>query len=276
VCRLAWARDARVRPRTQASIAVTANGDHWVLLNASPDLKSQLDLTPALHPRGGLRSSPIRAVVLTGGEVDQIAGLLCLRERQPFTLHATAETLQLIEENSIFGVLAADLVSRQVVRPGQAFALPGAIEAELFTVPGKPPLYVEGDAPQIGGESGVSVGIEMRATGKRLVFVPGAAAIVPALKARLADADAVLFDGTLFTDDEMIRTQTGTKTGRRMGHVPIAGPGGSLAELADLGRRRIYVHINNTNPILVDRSPERLNVEAAGWEVAEDGLEIVL
>jgi len=276
VCRLAWARDARVRPRTQASIAVTANGDHWVLLNASPDLKSQLDLTPALHPRGGLRSSPIRAVVLTGGEVDQIAGLLCLRERQPFTLHATAETLRLIEENSIFGVLAADLVSRQVVRPGQAFALPGAIEAELFTVPGKPPLYVEGDAPQIGGESGVSVGIEMRATGKRLVFVPGAAAIVPALKARLADADAVLFDGTLFTDDEMIRTQTGTKTGRRMGHVPIAGPGGSLAELADLGRRRIYVHINNTNPILVDRSPERLNVEAAGWEVAEDGLEIVL
>jgi pyrroloquinoline quinone biosynthesis protein B len=276
VCRLAWARDPRVRPRTQASVAVTADGDHWVLLNASPDLKSQLDLTPALHPRGGLRSSPIRAVVLTGGEVDQIAGLLCLRERQPFTLHATAETLRLIEENSIFGVLTADLVSRQVVRPGETFALPGAIEAKLFTVPGKLPLYVEGDAPQIGGESGASVGIEMRATGKRLVFVPGAAAIVPALKARLADADVVLFDGTLFTDDEMIRTQTGTKTGRRMGHVPIAGPGGSLAELADLGRRRIYVHINNTNPILVDRSPERLNVEAAGWEVAEDGLEIVL
>jgi pyrroloquinoline quinone biosynthesis protein B len=122
----------------------------------------------------------------------------------------------------------------------------------------------------------VSVGIEIRVQDRRLAFVPGAAALTPALLARLSDADAILFDGTLFTDDEMMRSKTGTKTGRRMGHVPIDGPGGSLQELADLTGRRIYIHINNTNPVLVDGSPERRRVEAAGWEIAEDGMEIAL
>ena len=110
----------------------------------------------------------------------------------------------------------------------------------------------------------------------RLVYVPGAAAVTPAMRQRLARADVVLFDGTLFTDDEMIRTGTGEKTGRRMGHMPIDGDDGSLAALAGISARRIFVHINNTNPILVDGSPERARVEAAGWEVAEDGMEIVL
>ncbi len=276
MCRLAWERDPRVRARTQTSVAITADGNQWIILNAAPDLKSQLDRTPALHPRGGLRSSPVKAVVLTGGEVDQIAGLLTLRERQPFALCATAETLDLIEANPIFGVLAPALVSRIAVLPGVAFGLPGGIEAEMFTVPGKAPLYVEGDAPEIGGESGVSVGIEARAGKCRLAFVPGAAAITPMLHARLSRADVVLFDGTLFTDDEMIRKETGTKTGRRMGHLPIDGADGSLASLAGIPGRRIYIHINNTNPVLVDGSPERRRVEAAGWEIAEDGMEIVL
>ena len=265
-----------MRARTQASVAITADGEQWTILNAAPDLKSQLDRTPALHPRGGLRSSPVKSVALTGGEVDQIAGLLTLRERQAFALYATAETLGLIDANPIFGVLAADLVSRIAVRPGEPFSLAGGIEAEMFTVPGKPPLYVEGEAPEIGGETGVSVGIEVRARNSRLAFVPGAAAITPALHARLSRADIVLFDGTLFTDDEMIRKETGTKTGRRMGHVPIEGADGSLENLAGLPGRRIYIHINNTNPVLVDGSPERRRVEAAGWEIAEDGMEIVL
>jgi pyrroloquinoline quinone biosynthesis protein B len=265
-----------VRARTQASVAITADGVHWTLLNAAPDLKSQLDRTPALHPQGGLRNSPVKAVVLTGGEVDQIAGLLTLRERQPFALYATTETLDLLDVNPIFGVLAPGLVSRIAVLPGEAFSLPGGIEAEMFTVPGKAPLYVEGDAPEVGGETGVSVGIEVRAGKRRVAFVPGAAATTPALRARLSRADVVLFDGTLFTDDEMIRKQTGTKTGRRMGHVPIDGADGTLASLAGLSGRRIYIHINNTNPVLVDGSPERRQVEAAGWEIAEDGMEIVL
>lgn len=265
-----------MRARTQASVAITADGDQWIVLNAAPDLKSQLDRTPALHPRGGLRSSPVKAVVLTGSEVDQIAGLLTLRERQPFVLCATADTLDLIDANPIFGVLAQGLVSRMAILPGEPFSLPGGIEAEMFTVPGKRPLYIEGDAPEIGGETGVSVGIELRAGKRRLAFVPGAAAVAPSLHARLSGADVVLFDGTLFTDDEMIRKQTGTKTGRRMGHVPIDGENGSLASLAGISGRRIYIHINNTNPVLVDGSPERRKVEAAGWEVAEDGMEIVL
>jgi pyrroloquinoline quinone biosynthesis protein B len=265
-----------VRARTQASVAIAADGEQWTILNAAPDLRSQLDRTPALHPRGGLRSSPVKAVVLTGGEVDQIAGLLTLRERQEFALFATVETLGLIDANPIFGVLAPGLVSRIAVRPGEPFSLAGGIEAEMFTVPGKPPLYVEGDAPEIGGETGVSVGLEVRAGNNRLAFVPGAAAITPALHARLSRADIVLFDGTLFTDDEMIRKETGAKTGRRMGHVPIDGAGSSLENLAGLPGRRIYIHINNTNPVLVDGSPERRRVEAAGWEIAEDGMEIVL
>jgi pyrroloquinoline quinone biosynthesis protein B len=125
-------------------------------------------------------------------------------------------------------------------------------------------------------ETGANVGVEIAANGRRLVFVPGAAAVTPALTERLARADALLFDGTLFTDDEMIACRTGTKTGRRMGHMPISGADGSLAALNGLGKRRIYIHINNTNPVLIEGSPQRQAVEAAGWEVAEDGQTISL
>jgi pyrroloquinoline quinone biosynthesis protein B len=275
VCRLAWSGDSRVRPRSQSSLAVSADGRHWALLNASPDLRSQIQATPALHPRDGRRHSPIHAVVLTGAEIDQTAGLLCLRERWGFVLYGTAATLAAVASNAMFGALAPDVVTRRAVVPGQAFALLPGIEAELFLVPGKLPLYLEGDTPAIE-ESAANVGIELRAGGKRLDFVPGAAAMTPALHQRLTRADVVLFDGTLFEDDEMLRTGTGSKTGRRMGHMPISGPGGTLSELAGLACRRIFIHINNTNPILVDGSPERQQVEAAGWEIAEDGQEIVL
>ena len=143
-------------------------------------------------------------------------------------------------------------------------------------VPGKLPLYLEGEAPELDTESAANVGIELQREGARLVFVPGAAAVTDAMRERFARADAVLFDGTLFSDDEMIRTGTGQKTGRRMGHMPIEGEGGSLRALDGLSARRIFVHINNTNPILIDGSAERRKVEAAGWPVAEDGMEIVL
>jgi pyrroloquinoline quinone biosynthesis protein B len=276
VCRLAWQGDRRVRPRGQASLAVSADGEHWTLLNAAPDLRAQIAATSALHPRGESRTSPICAVVLTGGEVDQTAGLLNLRERQPFTLYGTAETLGILAANAIFDVLAANVVAREAAELDRAFALPGGIEAELFAVPGKVPLYLEGENPDTSAETSANVGITITGGGKRLVFVPGCADVRPALHARLADADVVLFDATLFTDDEMIRTGTGTKTGRRMGHMPIDGPGGTLSALGGLSARRILIHINNTNPILVDGSPERRRVEAAGFEVAEDGMEIAL
>jgi pyrroloquinoline quinone biosynthesis protein B len=276
VCALAWADDPRVRPRTQASLAVSADGQRWFLINAAPELSEQIRRTRALHPGGGLRGSPIGAVLLTGGEIDQTAGLLSLRERQPFGLHATAPTLAAIAENPMFGVLQSGLVPRRTLVPGEVIALPGGIAAEVFAVPGKVPLYREGEAPEIGVETAETVGFEISAGTARLAYVPGAAAVPASLRQRLAQADVVMFDGTLFRDDEMIRTGTGEKTGRRMGHIPIDGPDGSLAALAGLAKRRIFVHINNTNPVLVEGSPERARVAAAGWEIAEDGMEIVL
>jgi pyrroloquinoline quinone biosynthesis protein B len=276
ICWLAWAGDKRVRARTQASLAVSGDGERWTLINASPDLRAQIQINPRLQPGGATRGSPIDAVMLTGAEIDQVAGLLSLRERTPFAVIATAATLAVVADNPVFSVLAPDVVRRRAIVPGESFSLGDGIKAELFIVPGKMPLYLEGDNPDTASESAANVGVEISDGSKRLVYVPGAANVTPAVHARLARADAVLFDGTVFTDDELIRTGTGTKTGRRMGHMPIEGEGGSLAALAGLASRRIFVHINNTNPILVDGSPERRRVEAAGWEVAEDGLEIVL
>ena len=274
VCRLAWAGDPRVKPRTQASIAVSADGERWLLINASPDLRAQISATPVLHPKADRRDSPIAAVILTGAEIDQTTGLLTLRERQPFRLLATAATHGFVAVNPMFLALQPDLVPRLTIVPGECFApLPG-IEAELFSVPGKVPLYLEGDRSK--NEADVNVGVELRAGTARLVYVPGAAAVPAPIQDRLARADIVLFDGTLYRDDEMILTGTGEKTGRRMGHMPIDGPDGTLVTLAGLSGRRLFIHINNTNPILIEGSPERAHVTAAGWEVAEDGMEIAL
>jgi pyrroloquinoline quinone biosynthesis protein B len=276
ICALAWAGDPRVKPRTQASLAVSGDGAHWVLLNASPDLRAQVQATPALHPLGGPRGSPIAAVVLTGAEVDQTAGLLTLRERQGFELFATGAALAAVNSNRIFGVLAGDVVARKEIAMGKPFDLPGGLRAELFAVPGKVALYLEGDQPALDAETADNVGVELTAGGRRLLYIPGAAAVSAAVRARLERADTVLFDATLFADDEMIATGAGTKTGRRMGHMPLDGPDGTIAVLAGLKARRILTHINNTNPILVEGSAERRQVEAAGFEIAEDGMEIAL
>ncbi len=213
-------------------------------------------------------------MVLTGAEVDQVAGLLTLRERQGFIVFATADTLAALAANPIFWVLAADLVTRTAVAQGESFSLPGGLDAELFAVPGKVALYLEGDDPALAAETGANVGVELVCGARRLVYIPGAAGMTAALRARLARADVVLFDGTLFVDDEMISTGTGSKTGRRMGHMPVDD--GTLAALAGLPGRCILTHINNTNPILIEDSVERRKVEDAGIEIAEDGMEIVL
>jgi len=274
VCALAWAGDSRIEPRTQAGLAVSAGDGRWTLINASPDLGAQIRGTRVLHPQGALRGSPIDAVVLTGAEIDQITGLLSLRESTPFTLYATPASHAAVAANTMFGAMGA--MARKAVNPGERFMLTGGIEASLFMVPGKMPLYLEGDNPETDIESAANVGIELSRDGARLVFVPGAAAVTGAMRERFAGADAVLFDGTLFTDDEMLRAGIGQKTGRRMGHMPVDGEGGSLRALQGLAVRRIFIHINNTNPMLIDDSPERRKVEAAGWQVAEDGMEIVL
>jgi pyrroloquinoline quinone biosynthesis protein B len=200
--------------------------------------------------------------------------LLTLRERQSFTLHATADALAMLAGNPMFTALDPMIVSRRALAPEEKTTLAGGLTVEIFTVPGKTPLYLEGDNPKIE-ESGANIGVELASGDARLIFIPGAAAVTPALRQRLQRANVILFDGTLFRDDEMIATGTGTKTGLRMGHMPIEGPGGSLAALADLPGRRIFIHVNNTNPVLIEGSPDRRRVEAAGFEIAFDGMEIV-
>ena len=274
VCSLAWAHDPRTRWRTQSSLALTADGESWVLVNASPDLGQQLRATPVLWPRPGPRHSPVAAVVLTCGEIDACAGLLTLRERQPFRLIGTAPTLSVLAENPVFRALSPDLVPREAMRPGERLEV-GALVLELIAVPGKVPLFKETGEPEIGSEAGETVALAVDAAGRRLLYIPGCAGVTDALRAELDRAEAVLFDGTLFTDDEMRREGVGEKTGRRMGHLPITGEGGSLDVLASCkARRRIYTHVNNTNPILIEGSAERRTVEAAGIEVAHDGMVI--
>ncbi|MCK8786807.1 pyrroloquinoline quinone biosynthesis protein PqqB [Roseomonas sp. NAR14] len=292
-CRRARAGDPAARPRTQASVAVSADGERWVLLNAAPELRLQIEASPALHPRPahGIRHSPIAAVLLTGGEVDTLAGLLSLRERHPFALYAAPPTLAVLAENPIFGVLSPALVPRRALRLDAADRLadaggaPLGLVAEAFAVPGKVPLFREtGEADPGRDDSGETIGLRLaaampdgREAGDSLFFIPGCAAMTDPLRARLRGAAAVLFDGTLYDDDEMIRLGAGTKTGARMGHMALSGPAGTLAAFAGLGvRRRVLIHLNNTNPVLLADSPARAEVSAAGWEVAEDGMEFVL
>jgi pyrroloquinoline quinone biosynthesis protein B len=282
--RRARAGDPLALPRTQSSIAATADGERWVLINASPDLRQQINVTPQLHPRRGPRHSPLAAVMLTSGEVDHVAGLLTLRENHPFALYATDRVLTTLGENSIFGALDPELVPRRSIAIGGRFAVVDrdghdtGIVIEAFAVPGKVPLYREDPAAgeNFGTAPGDSIGLAIAAGDQACFYVPGCAALTAEVADRLRGARLVLFDGTLWRDDEMIAAGVGRKTGRRMGHISIDGDAGSLTGFADLGvRRKIFVHINNTNPILLADSAERAAVERAGWEVAHDGMELV-
>lgn len=279
VCQLAWDGDPRVRARTQSSVAVRNAGGDVVLLNASPDLRQQILATPALAPRAGaLRDTPIRAVVLTNADVDHVAGLLSLRERSPLRVFGTADVLAGLNGNPVFNVLAADVVERVAIAPDAPFEPIEGVSLTLFGVPGKVPLWGEAGEVATDLEDGRTVGVAIDGGGgARAFYIPGCATMTPALAERLGGADLVLFDGTLFDDDEMIRAGLGAKTGRRMGHMPVSGPGGSLEAFAGLGvRRKVYVHLNNSNPLLVDGSAERRLAASRGWEVAKDGMEFAL
>jgi pyrroloquinoline quinone biosynthesis protein B len=276
VCALYWAGDRRTRRRTQSSVAISRDGSSWTLLNASPDIGAQIAATPALWPSGeGRRHSPIVSVVLTNADIDHVAGLLSLRERQNFDLVALPAVHEALAMNPIFDVISSAKPIKAA--PGELLQTRDGLAIEIFPVPGKVPLYLETDDLMIGSEAGETAGVLVRDGGQVLAYIPGCAELSPRVLEKLAEADAILFDGTLFTDDEMIRAGVGEKSGRRMGHVPMTGPGGSLGVLSGLSaRRKIYVHINNTNPVLIDGSPERAEVERAGLEVAYDGMEVEL
>ncbi|WP_439499159.1 pyrroloquinoline quinone biosynthesis protein PqqB [Bosea sp. (in: a-proteobacteria)] len=273
VCALAWSRDPRAPWRTQSSLAVTLDGESWVVLNASPDLGSQIRATPGLWPRGE-RHSPISAVILSSAEIDHVTGLLSLRERHSFDLIAFMPVLDAVGANAMFAAVPARRVAASASAP---IMLAGGLTAELFPVPGKAPLYLEGNDPRLESEAGETAGIRISGRGRSIVYIPGCAALSDDVRAKADSADMLFFDGTLFTDDEMIRAGVGEKTGRRMGHMPITGADGSLAWLAGLSAaRKVYIHLNNTNPALIEGSPERLMIEAAGVAVAYDGMEMTL
>ena len=277
-CRLAWANDPRVRARTQSSLAISADGVRWLLLNASPDLRQQIIATSALHPRDGSRHSPIAAVFLTNGDVDHLTGLLTMREQQRFTIYGSSATLSQTS-GGVFGVLNRDFVQRVEVALGARVDTGLGFTIETFAVPGKPPLYLEKAdiEQQIGAETDSVIGLEIRAGEKRVYYIPGCANVTAALAARVAGADALFFDGTTYTDDEMVRLGLSQKTAWRMGHLPMSGENGSLASFAQTrAGRKIFIHINNTNPVLRDDSQERADVARAGWEVGHDGMEVVL
>jgi pyrroloquinoline quinone biosynthesis protein B len=251
-----------------------------VLLNASPDLRQQMTETPELAPlsNGPARSSPIAAVVLTNADVDHVVGLLSLREGFVLNLYATASVLDTLAANSIFNVLQPGLVARIPVLHGKPIHEQG-LSIEAFVVPGKVALYLEQGDGTLPSRTGDTVGLTIceAKSGTRFVYVPGCAAVDEELARRLRAAPLVLFDGTLYTDDEMRVQGLSDKTGLRMGHMAISGPAGSMAALRDLDiGRRIYIHLNNSNPVLREGSSERAEVEREGWEIAFDGMEIRL
>jgi pyrroloquinoline quinone biosynthesis protein B len=277
-CQRARRGDPSADSRTQASVAVSRDGERWFLFNASPDLRQQINETPALHPREGLRHSPIAGVILTGGDVDVIAGLLTLRERQPFTVHATQRIHGVLDANPIFEVLNREIVAREIQSLDRPFALEDGLSATFFAVPGKVPLYLEsGSEPPPIIVDDTTVGLEICADCKRLIFIPGCAAMTDDLRARLDGADILFFDGTLWRDDEMVIAGLSPKTGKRMGHMSLSGPDGTIEALrtTSIGRK-VVIHMNNSNPVLLADTAERAEAEAAGWIIASDGLSFTL
>ena len=269
------------KPRTQTQVAVSNDQQSWFLFNASPDLRTQIESSSFLHPREGLRDSPIAGVLLTSGDIDQIAGLLSLRELQPFNVYCTPSIRRILQEdNSIFAML--NRVPRQVtwteVHAGQRFPLQNStggdsgICASLFSLGRRYPAYVSPQrADDLRGEDAL-LGVALEASGRWLAYLPAVPAIDDALLQRLESADLLLFDGTFWNNDELIKVQGSGATAREMGHVPISGADGSLRKLAELRHpRKIFIHINNTNPMLDESSPEYREVRNAGWEIAEDG-----
>jgi len=268
------------KSRTQTQVALTNDGQSWFLLNASPDLHQQIEATPALHPRKHGRDSPIAGVLLTGGDLDQITGLLSLRELQPFRIYCTASIRRILrEDNNIFAML--NRVPQQVVwtdiTPGESFCLStvagqdSGLHCETFTLHSRYPMYV-GESAELSPQEaslGLIVGVS---SGPRMAYLPAVLEIDETSLERLETVDLLLFDGTFWSNDELIKVLGSGATAREMGHIPVSSEVGSLQKLKALRRpRKIFVHVNNTNPMLDESSPEHREVRAAGWEIAEDG-----
>ena len=279
----AGVRQGRIdaRTRTQSSIAVSQDGEQWVLLNASPDIRTQLEQFPASHPRHGIRDSGIKAIILIDSQIDHTTGLLMLREStRPLDIYCSEMVRQDLSTGfPLFTMLTyyCGVNHHPVPLDGGAFGIPGFDDLRFHTHSLKskaPPYSPHRNDPHDGDNIGVIV--EQISTGKTLYYAPGLGEIEPHVQAALESADCVLVDGTFWQHDEMERAGISAKRALEMGHLPQSGPGGMMEHLAPVQARKILIHINNTNPILDEDSAERRALTDAGIEVAHDGLEISL
>jgi len=270
------------KARTQAQIALSADGSTWFLAGASPDLAFQIESSPQLHPRA-LRDSPVAGVVLGSCDLDHVVGLLLLRELQPLRVYAAPSILRILrEENSMFGML--NRVESQVVwtpmNSGAPFPLLSAdgkdsgLRCEVCYLSGRYPKYVKTETKNLACDEATAALFFQSSSGKRVAYVPAAGSLSDALLEKIHHADLLLFDGTFWSDDELLRVQGSGETARQMGHIPIEE---SLRTLKNIKvRRKMFVHLNNTNPVLNETSPEHRAVRQSGWEVAEDNWQLEL
>jgi len=272
-CVRARAGDNAVPTRTQPSLAVSGDGVRWSLINASPDVRDQLACFPALHPRPGTRDLALDSIVLTNADLDHVLGLLVLRESLPHRIVSTTWVRDsLLKHNAVFRLLESAWCPVKLDQP-VALDSEGALEAQLFPVPGKVPTHLASlvsNAP----ETTVGIRITDTLTRRRVVYIPGLRVIDRGTISELEAAACAFVDGTFFTAKELSATRPDAPDACAMGHAPISGEAGSLSRLAALTGRRIYTHLNNTNPLVDADSPERRWVEATGVEVAHDGLEL--
>lgn len=275
----------RAIPRTQSSIAVSINDIDWLLINASPDILTQIRSSPLLQPARAVRDTGIAAVMLMDAQLDHITGLLMLREGKPMPLYCTPSVwqdlshgLNLDEVLSNYCGLQWHPLEAHDDAQGPGAHVPGfdSIRIVPLSLQSKPPPY-SAHRRQPRSDDNIGLLIEDTATRKKIFYAPGLAEMAPHIEAAMRMADCVLVDGTLWTDDEMIRLGLGHKTGAQMGHLAQSGPGGMLEVLNALGiRRKVLIHINNSNPILNEDSPQASVLRQHGIEVAFDGMEICL
>ena len=283
-CRVARDTPRAAKPRRQSSAAISVDGERWFLLNASPDVRDQIALLPSTVRRTAdaqYRHVPIEGVLLTDAELDHTLGLVLLREARHLPLWTTQAVCAMLEHDSrilpVTRAFADVPVTELRLDTPQALrhrdGSPSGISVEAFAVAAGPPRFSQRH------DNGHTVGMMLRdeESGKMCAFVPACGELTPSLLERLAPADVLLFDGTFWTDDELIALGIGDRTARQMDHLPISGPDGSLVPLSTLPcRHRVYTHINNTNPMLVERSPERARVDQAGLVIGVDGMDIEL
>jgi len=270
-----------VEPRLQLQAAFSRDAERWFLINASPDLRFQIEANSELQPSAlrGNRNTPIQGIILTSADLDQVLGLLLLREFQPLTVYATRLVRGTLEANSFFRML--ERVSNQLtwveIRPGEAFTL-GQVTCTPIPLSGSLPSYGRKsgtDEPYAAEPGQAALGLLLEADGQRLAYTPSIPQVTDALRAIYDSCDVILVDGTFWSDAELNRTHSGTPLARSIGHVPMSGDDGTITQLAGVSaRQKIFIHINNTNPVLDPLSAEFKSVSDAGWQIGQDGWQL--